>query len=202
MNFDSDYTDSSANHILTTQQGNVSYEQGRVGSAITFGGHTNPGSITVPFHEDFQFENEMTVSYWVKINDPRGYDGNGALVSEGIHNVLHGQRTNTQIFTEYDRVSFYFNSAAGGLHTPEIKEGEWYLVTSVVSKQSVSTFINGELAGSRALASPVNLSTTQGFRIGRQTDNWYPLNGSLDDLRIYNRALNEAEVRALYELGE
>ncbi len=56
------------------------------------------------------------------------------------------------------------------------------------------------------------IGTTKSGNLGRQGDNWYFgydgnyagtngfFKGSIDDIRIYNRALSEAEVQALYEL--
>ena len=39
------------------------------------------------------------------------------------------------------------------------------------------------------------------FRIGiNEYRQWYPFNGLLDDVRVYNRALNDQEIQTLYNL--
>lgn len=37
------------------------------------------------------------------------------------------------------------------------------------------------------------------FGMGGGTDGLHPLNGGLDDIRIYNRALSESEIKELYK---
>ena len=38
---------------------------------------------------------------------------------------------------------------------------------------------------------------TQDLYIGKYSDAWYPLNGAVQDIRIYQQALTDAEVQAL-----
>lgn len=58
----------------------------------------------------------------------------------------------------------------------------------------------------RRRARPASLTESNGdkmyFGIRSGKDSclpfWYPFNGALDNVRIYNRSLNEAEIEALY----
>jgi hypothetical protein len=81
---------------------------------------------------------------------------------------------------------------------------QWQHVTVVLNAGSPYTgsiYINGTLAGSNTAMSlhAANLGATTGNYLGRSTfpADWY-YSGSMDDFRIYNRALSAAEVTALF----
>jgi hypothetical protein len=59
---------------------------------------------------------------------------------------------------------------------------------------------NGVLMSEKTLANPINFSAanTKNLFFGKYGGNyWYSLNVKLDDIRIYNCALTDAEIQAL-----
>jgi len=66
----------------------------------------------------------------------------------------------------------------------------------------VRFYVDGKLAGEQT-ASEFNINPGTAYRnlqlsIG-QSSYWYPFNGSMDDVRVYNRSLSNGEVTSLYE---
>ncbi len=82
-------------------------------------------------------------------------------------------------------------------YTPFIQAGEWYSVVYTYDGSTIRIYVNCELK--ITLASPgLNFSTTTDLYLGHLNSSQFPywFNGDLDELRIYNRALNQDEVTA------
>jgi len=78
---------------------------------------------------------------------------------------------------------------------------EWYMITSVLKEDTVSTYVNNEYVGFTLLNGPISYDNKP-LEIGRDvpgtTEYFY---GKLDDIKIFNRALSYQEVINLYEYG-
>ncbi|BDQ02636.1 LamG-like jellyroll fold domain-containing protein [Ignavibacterium sp.] len=78
---------------------------------------------------------------------------------------------------------------------------DWYMVTSVIKLDTVSTYINNEYVGFMVLQGPI-IPDNKPLEIGRDvpgtTEYFY---GKLDDIKIFNRALTYQEVINLYNFG-
>jgi hypothetical protein len=78
---------------------------------------------------------------------------------------------------------------------------DWYHVTSVVSKTAgtVKVYVNGDLMGTETFT-PNTAAREYGstpFRIGRAETTW-AADGMVDQVRIYNVALNDQQIEDLY----
>ena len=81
---------------------------------------------------------------------------------------------------------------------PAVKLNQWYNVTWTYDGVTARIYVDCNLMNSKDSAlSP--FITNFNLYIGRLNNEQYPywLNGDLDDIRIYNRALNEEEIKAL-----
>jgi hypothetical protein len=76
---------------------------------------------------------------------------------------------------------------------------KWYHITTTVGGNTQSLYVNGILRASRIIVSN-NLNTTVSgnLQIGKLDSGPNYFTGSLDDVRIYNRALSAAEVAHAY----
>jgi hypothetical protein len=85
----------------------------------------------------------------------------------------------------------------------EISRGQWELLTLTWDGQAQKIYRNGQLDSVNENAADGNIRHLPGadLMIGRD---WHPssdfFDGQIDDVRIYNRALSEEEVTALYNL--
>ena len=80
--------------------------------------------------------------------------------------------------------------------------GAWYHVASVYDRQSLKIYVNGVLEG---VASVVNVTPYMGgapLRIGNIRGSTHAnagvFDGAIDDIRIYNHALNQSDIDSLY----
>lgn len=98
-------------------------------------------------------------------------------------------------------------TASGATSTPFTgfsTDDTWYNVTSVWdgsgSPRYIRTYVNGVQVASGVLSTTPSL-TPAVINIGRAAANSRYMNGSLDDLRVYNRPLSAAEVTTIYQSG-
>src|SRR5258706_837555 len=88
----------------------------------------------------------------------------------------------------------YTSSAYGG-YTPFIQTGQWYSVVYTCDGTTIKQYVNCELKTS-APANGISFSNNYDLFLGRLNDSQYPywFNGVLDEIRIYNRTLNQDEL--------
>lgn len=83
--------------------------------------------------------------------------------------------------------------------TTTIGTGTWYHVAASIDGTTVKVYVNGVLEKEAAQTQTPTYSTEQG-KIGNRNNNTdITMNGTLDDVRLYNRALSAAEIRQLYD---
>jgi hypothetical protein len=74
----------------------------------------------------------------------------------------------------------------------------WYYITLSNDGSTSKFYLNGALVYSENVTGSITTNTSD-LILGRcLTGSLYPLDGKLDDVRIYNRALSDGEVQALY----
>lgn len=104
--------------------------------------------------------------------------------------------------TEYSsnpEVAFNMKNGWGNVYGGNISNGVYHFVVATVSPTTMSLYVDGQFAASSTYTGTADIT---GISLG--TDNrsgiggYDILNGSLDDVRIYNRTLSPAEVQALY----
>lgn len=190
----SQIADSSGNGYNGTVNGGVSWNaQGKNGGAIDFNGIDGyvqlPGVVTAD-SEDFTFSawvNWKGGGAWQRIFD----FGNG-MVSHMF--LTPSQWSGVLQFTiHHDGVD---QSILAGEPLPM---NQWTLVTVTLEGNTGKLYVNGELKASSDSMSfnPSQLLATENY-LGKSrfaADAYY--NGSMDDVRIYNKALSQQEIQAL-----
>jgi len=99
--------------------------------------------------------------------------------------------------------------AGAGTWEDSCEAGAWYHVVGVVDRKGGSTklYLNGELKNSADWeAGKASRDTAQEpWRVGIASpgaEKWsWPAKGSISDVRIYKKALSDAEISALYKDG-
>ncbi len=77
----------------------------------------------------------------------------------------------------------------------------WYNIVAVYDGTKQVVYVNN-VAGAAAANSGNVRMASQNLRISGYTNNTYRLNGTMDDVRLYNRALSPGEVAELYATPE
>ena len=175
----SDLTDSSGNSNTLTNNGNVTFASGKIGNAAAFDG-TNYFSSNI----SLDMSQSGSISLWIKSNDVSGWQT--ILGGSGLN--IGVDPTNSQLFVNdfSSMPQLFINN-----YTPD---DSWVHLTVVVNGSDLKVYLNGSLNASanNGLGNPsINIG-------GTGNENFI---GSIDAVGVWNRALNEGEVSALYNSG-
>jgi len=195
--FEGNANDSSGNGNDGIEHGGVSYIDGVIGKASKFMGSMNE-YIQVSNSESLSIKNQISISVWAKVDTfvfsinpivTKGYNTEDYtlwLTKNGSSLLLNWNTS--QQFWEYDNKT--------------IESDTWVYVTITYDKNHVQYFINGVKTFERNFNLTIH-TNSEPLYIGSSypgADEYFK--GQIDDLRIYNRALNQAEITALYKLGQ
>ena len=178
---------------------------GNENCAYYFDGINN--TITVPNNDliDFGNDEDFSVAFWIKTNQQdwttilnKQYAGywNGYYFS--INNEDGGY------CTEKGHMMFY--GAAGAFEDAcsdtVVNTDDWVFITGVYNSNNntIKLYVNAGLQSDMGRASG-DINSLQNLQIGYGNTTEYGqiyYKGKIDDIRIYNRALSEEEIQALY----
>jgi len=186
------------NHGTTTGMDDFDWVSGKHGGALDFDG-TND-EINAGNSASLDIVNAITVSAWVYRTGLSDGIWIG-IVAKGGFNLNRGFEL--LINDDNDYPDFIINNVQAVDTGFKLNNNRWYHLTGVYDGTNVFLYVDGILIDS---SGPVTMSSSinDDLIIGRRdAGNSDPatLNGKIDEVRIYNRALSADEVRRLYNLG-
>ncbi len=175
---------------------------GSANSAYSFNS-TLGNNITLPSNT-FHFSN-YTYSFWINMPTLPSNGNHSVIMSIGGNGGDQGVSMNNNYFggsITFDGVGSY-SSAAVTTFTegPTLNTNNWYHIVSVRDSNYLKTYVNGKLAIvslSSSGAMPT-YGSSSAARIGSRFNQSLPFNGKIDDVRIYNRAIDSIEVKQLFQ---
>lgn len=191
--------DSTGNGNNATLHGGAAFtSSGHINGAITLNGST--GYLDATSSSDLQTSGAVTVAAWVKLSGTetdQKIASTQDLTSGGYKLGIFDGKVEFEIRDSSNQ--YYLDRSVPGGTT--LTPGVWYHVAGVwdPSTGTISTYVNGEL--DRQLTTTGTLAVSSGdLIIGRDgTANSGYLDGTLDDLRIYDSALTAAQITDLYD---
>lgn len=177
------------NHGSLTNFVSTTTTPGKVGQALEFDvtGGTNDIVLIGSFQD---VTSQYTISTWVKLRD----DGDNNEYFVSLSNNVRLSRYNNNEFDCAMRSGGSWSSLSSSV-VPEF--GKWYNVTCVFDGTTRKIYIDSVERNSGAFSDDTTNSTLQ-FGWANSSAS---IGGSLDDVRIYNRALSADEVKQLYDMG-
>lgn len=171
---------------------------GRRGNCFAFNGSNAYIQLTRVVQDNF------TLSGWVKtsVNGLAGtqaYQGNGLFWSD-----VGGTANDFVAAVLGTKFSFFAgNPDTSVISRGDIVTGEWVHIAAVrnTTARTISVYLNGEFDNSVAHSNTAALNANNNLVIGANTlDNRY-YNGQMDEVQIFNVALTDAEIRAVFSGG-
>jgi len=176
---------------------NVTYAAGKFGQCAV-----GDGSLS-KIKADFPYTNSMAISCW------------GYITTLGQAQFIFGEAdtlgTNASIrialgLTATNNYQIYLGNGTLGLNSNTIVSGllanTWYHFTLVINNLNVMLYRDGALVANLTSTTPIGTHTAGNFAFldlgNYATAGVFSWNGSIDQLRIFNKALTPMEVASLY----
>lgn len=207
--FDGSLKDNGPDQVEAVNQGNVTFDgvdrNGQANSVAVFDGSS---IIIIPDNETFNFHsNDFSISCWLKTTHTEKmmiWQESGAGGSRDNQAWLRiGDNSS-------DRVIRFDTEDGGGGNiinygdgpATAVSDGEWHHIVCVREGGTTRLYVDGEMKEEMIKGTPKDVSNAGDFKIGGQEgpagDYHTYFTGLIDDLSVYNKALSDEEVAALY----
>ncbi len=196
---DGDASDAAGNHDGTIS-GTPDFMEGYQGQAIDLASNaTVPQYVSVPYSEDFAL-NSFTVAAWINVND---LDALRAILGTRFNsdNTFDLKVEATRVHGDIGDGSVWLNTSVDidAAHGGVVSIGDWHHIAYAIddAADTADLYLDGVLATTVTFSgTPLLMKADQELRIGNASGTEY-MNGRIDEVRIYNRALSPAEVAGL-----
>jgi hypothetical protein len=169
--------------------------QGKFGNALTFDGVND--WVTVNDANDLDFTTAMTLEAWVYPTASGGGSWRNVMIKERpggeIYNLYANADTNAPVVYAVRAADPGAPLDARGTSTLPLNT--WSHLAVTFDGTTLRLYVNGALAGSRAVAGQL-LTSTGALRIGGNSIWGEYFAGRIDEVRLYNRALAVNEIQA------
>jgi uncharacterized repeat protein (TIGR01451 family) len=193
--------DASGNNPGTLVNGPTWTTAGRIGKALSFDGSND--YVDIGNGAQLQITGSMSISAWIF---PTAHPNDDATIVSRRDSKRIGFQLDTSVDTGARTVSLKLsNGARYGATT--LQTNRWYHVAGVydAAARTVHVYLNGVLDDStnRAVTpSGSQANSVVNVYIGRRpSGNGYEFQGTIDEVTIYDRALSQSEITALFNAG-
>jgi hypothetical protein len=174
----------------------ATWTTGKYGTALSFNGLSN--YVAVPNSQSLQITGAITLMAWVKTSD----SNKQAVITESGGYLLY-------VGTGGDGAVYGYlygttSSWIGG--TTNIADGLWHLIALTydpnAGANNFKLYVDGALNAQYTVTGSISASTNR-IGIGDRPDVGYRdfFNGTIDEARVYNRALSASEIQADFQGG-
>jgi hypothetical protein len=194
--------DYSGNRNNGTLYNGPTWVDGKIGKAISFDGN----------------DDVVVIGGSYSLNSPLSITGTSISIATWIKRIGDALQTREQIVEKNPTCNGYDFAIERATLTPSVRFGfggacvvfntvssilnnQWYHLAGTYDGNQVKLYINGNLDKVYSETRSISWGNRE-LAIGRNRDSLgWGLNGTIDELRIYNRALSEEEIKELYYNG-
>jgi type II secretory pathway pseudopilin PulG len=199
----SDSSDNGNHGTLVNMNPANDWVEGRVDGALDFDGYDD--YVEVPDSSSLHIADEISILAWI---DPDDNDDWRTIVSKFAH--VPYCRTDLYLFLYNRRIGASLAGPCGtwNLWRPDvyISEHQWTHVALTYNGSNMVMYKDGDRKSSMDASGSLMLdasSSNESLYIGKNTG-WYNelFDGTIDDLRLYKRALSDDQIETIYNGGE
>jgi hypothetical protein len=178
----------------------ASFAPGKVGQSFKLNGKA--ACVHVASSTSLNLTNSLSLEAWVYLTAFSENDGVAIAGKDDPYAVRQyllglGKIFGQWVFRSHVGVVNEFRYFDG---STSVRSNTWYHVAMTYDGSSLKLYVNGKLDGSAAVSGPV-LTSDQPLVIGGESPGPWNFQGLIDEVSLYDRALSETEVRAIYGAG-
>ncbi len=207
---DGNYDDFSGNNYNASPNGNIVFVNDRHGQAQSAINTTNPANNSTYLNmgnplKIQQLNNQMTVSVWIR-QTQTWFDDNGTMPI--INKWDNGSSTGWWLGLEMNnpnnmtnKIKWRVSGATYTISTANVATQAWQHIVGTYNGSQLKVYLNGNVVGTANYTGSIQNTGLNAF-IGRYASgtpsDGINFRGDLDEIKIYNRALNSSEISTLY----
>lgn len=195
--------DISTNGFTGTIMGAAKWVEGKFGDALEFNASTD--FVEIADDKAFHIEDEITQAAWVKLSRLPGAHAIifGTRGGGGARHIGFGYGMNPS-----NGIKVWTNGAGGGFkdindNATKLEVGKWYYLAYTHSSDNngkVKIYVDGEVTLDNDSGNPVApAGVTSRIQIGTWAGEAWP--GVVDEVRLWDRVLSDAEMEESMNLG-
>jgi len=191
--------DTSGNDNNGTING-ATWADGKYGKALQFNGQNN--YVEIPSSDSLEIDGNVTVAAWINWVDAG--DTWLCILANGQQN---GPWENYGLFVNRSSRFMYFTLSLDGGHVTQqttnniTVPNEWVHVSATWDGSVARIYVNGQMELETAQSGTL-VPPGLPLRIGYRNGSTHYFNGTIDEVRIYNHALQQVEIMAAMEGGK
>lgn len=163
---------------------------GMFGSALSFNG-TSSNYVNIS-NADTNIGNNFTISVWIKAIQDRS--NHQVFIAKGPKNTGH-----YELYIDTSGILKFYSNDIGDISSNTVVDNNnWHHVVVTYDGSNMKFYVDKVLKNSPAASGTV-ADETETMRLGSLVDGTLPYNGLLDEVRIFNRALTQTEIKYLYK---
>lgn len=202
-------SDSVAGNTMTNN-GSATYASAKINNGVVLNGSSQ--YLTAGNSSLFNFErtDPFSFSFWVKSNSTAYFEPVAKNVTSGSYNGYHSGMSvaNNELWMSLINNAGVNEATIKANPSPSLATSTWYHIVITYSGSSnvagIKFYVNGTEQTSRTTIQnnlTASISTSVVCQIGGRGGANYLLNGNLDELGIWSRALSSGEISTLYNGG-
>jgi hypothetical protein len=169
--------------------GNPNWVAGHIedGNALDLDGFDDCVNCGNP--QDFNIPTQITLAAWVKT------DAAGGATQSYVTKMVGGENSSyTLRHIDTDNIEFLIGTASATFPVSSSFNGVWHHLAGTYDGSALRLYVDCSLQATTANVGTIPTSAYN-VNIGRDSiGNRFPYDGAIDDVRIYNRALTQAEL--------
>jgi len=184
---------------LTNMNPATDWVDGRLGTALDFDGSDDQVTVGDDESLDIGQNDSFTSSVWFKwFGGDQGY-----LISKRRYDTGYTNYITDSDFGANLRIRLFDSEGDTAKVTWEPPQNKWTHLVTILDRSNDQwrVYANGELVGTDDASSIDDASSPRDFVIGSRPGAGRYFDGQIDNVRIYDRALTEANVQDLYQSG-
>src|SRR3989344_4354282 len=198
--FNGDAKDSTpnSNHGTVTGTTLTTDRKGTANKAYSFNGTSD--FVNVPHNANLNLTTAVTISAWINI-DPAGKADYQTILTkqDGVTDpelyMFRLQQSNGFLLGRIQNAAYAVNDITGSADLT----GAWHHVVFTYDANFLNIYVDGVSAATPVAKTITPGTNTSALTIGKTLAVGRFAKGTIDDVRIYNRALSQAEITALYQ---
>ena len=189
--------DSSYEGIDGTLEGNSFREKFKFGKSVSLDGDDDYVNINYDYSSALNNSNEITMCGWAKLF-------NGSIDGQILRGGTSG--ANSYFISVSDTrmaVGLTINTTTSETNINHgLNASNWNFYCGTYDGFNITYYANAEVKNTKNLPGSLNIGNSQNLTLGaRPAGTSQEINGSLDDIMLFNKSLSNSEISGLYLIG-